>query len=304
MKKIILLFFVFAPLTIKAQNYSFEWESSYITFVNGVENQVSYIDFGDINMWGWMEVTITSAFGYRLSTGKYTKRYQIGKNLGKEGYFHHTSEVPVAFGHVASEWKLGELEFNDNNRLVIPIYHLLSTGNTIVVTIKGVNRISGFNSTTIQTTPVYTLANNQTADRTYLKQNFTIENNLTVGTHKLNNGDKLTVAGKIGAREIKVTVDSGADFVFENDYKLVKLDSLQKYILKNKHLPDISSEKEMQNNGIELSKFSIQLLQKIEELTLYTIQQQKELEAAKEKNNTLERRLNEIEKLIKSKLVE
>ncbi|SHG60353.1 tail fiber protein [Flavobacterium defluvii] len=90
--------------------------------------------------------------------------------------------------------------------------------------------------------------------------------------------ERLTVAGNISSREVKVTVDAGADFVFEKDYNLKSLESLDKFIKENKHLPEIASAQEMQNDGINLSKMNIKLLQKIEELTLYIIEQNKKIE--------------------------
>lgn len=92
---------------------------------------------------------------------------------------------------------------------------------------------------------------------------------------------KITVAGNILSQEVKVTINAGADFVFNDSYKLPSLDFLEKNINQNKHLPEIASAEEMKNNGVNIGEFQIQLLQKIEELTLYTIQQQKEIEELK-----------------------
>lgn len=94
----------------------------------------------------------------------------------------------------------------------------------------------------------------------------------------------LTVKGLIHSREVKVTATAGgADFVFENEYDLPTLEEVESYIKKNKHLPEIASAKDMEEDGIHLAEMNIKLLQKIEELTLYTINQQKEInEQAKE----------------------
>jgi hypothetical protein len=90
---------------------------------------------------------------------------------------------------------------------------------------------------------------------------------------------KLAVAGTIGARKIKVTLaDPWADFVFEKDYNLPTLPEVEQFIQKNKHLPGVPSAKEVEKNGLDIGGTQAILLQKIEELTLYVIQQQKEIE--------------------------
>jgi len=102
--------------------------------------------------------------------------------------------------------------------------------------------------------------------------------NGNVGIGTATPGSKLTVAGKIDAQEVKVTVNAGADFVFHDDYNLKPLQELESFIKKNNHLPEIASAKEMESEGIDLSEMNIKLLQKIEELTLYVIKQQKDIE--------------------------
>jgi hypothetical protein len=90
---------------------------------------------------------------------------------------------------------------------------------------------------------------------------------------------------------LKVTVDAGADFVFEKKYNLPSLNFLDNYIKENKHLPEIASAKEMQANGINLSEMNIKLLQKVEEMTLYMIDMKKENEKENEKIKALESKL-------------
>ncbi|WP_374174498.1 hypothetical protein [Flavobacterium tructae] len=120
--------------------------------------------------------------------------------------------------------------------------------------------------------------------------------NVGIGTQKPT--AKLTVAGDINSREVRVSVDAGADFVFEKDYNLPSLEFVDNYIKENKHLPQIASAIEMQNNGINLSEMNIKLLQKIEELTLYTIEQNKKINELQKENKRftdIEKRLEQIE---------
>ena len=90
---------------------------------------------------------------------------------------------------------------------------------------------------------------------------------------------KLAVEGKIGARGVDVKVGSWADFVFEEDYALKPLAEVATFIKENKHLPDVPSEAEVLEKGIDIAKMDAILLQKIEELTLYIIELKKEKDA-------------------------
>lgn len=110
---------------------------------------------------------------------------------------------------------------------------------------------------------------------------FRITSNGNVGVGTASTGShKLAVEGSIGAREIKVEASGWSDFVFENDYELRTLEEIEKYIAENKHLPGIPSETEVIEDGINLGEMNAKLLQKIEELTLYLIEQNKKLEIA------------------------
>ncbi|MFT7072311.1 hypothetical protein [Patiriisocius sp. Uisw_017] len=103
----------------------------------------------------------------------------------------------------------------------------------------------------------------------------------------------LTVKGKIHAQEVLVDLNGAVapDYVFEKfyngfsalnpSYTMMDLKSLDTYLKENKHLPEIPSAQTLAKTGLELKKMNLLLLQKIEELTLYTIQQQKEIEGLK-----------------------
>lgn len=99
--------------------------------------------------------------------------------------------------------------------------------------------------------------------------------NIGIGTEAPQS--KLDVRGKIIASEVEVKVLSGADFVFEPDYALKPLCELETFVKKNKHLPEIPSEKQMVEDGLNVNEMQIKLLQKVEELTLYIIEQEKRI---------------------------
>ena len=94
--------------------------------------------------------------------------------------------------------------------------------------------------------------------------------NIGIGTK--NPGTKLDVIGNIRAHEVKVCLNQGCDYVFEDGYKLMNLSDLRSFIKTNKHLPDVAPAAEMEAEGINLSEMNALLLRKVEELTLYILQ--------------------------------
>jgi len=109
---------------------------------------------------------------------------------------------------------------------------------------------------------------------------------------------KLAVNGNIHAKEVKVDLSSWPDYVFKKEYELLSLEELEKYIKNQKHLPNIPSANKVLKEGIKLGEMNKKLLEKIEELTLHIIQQNKKIKNAEKKNSSLENRLQKIEKLL------
>lgn len=99
-------------------------------------------------------------------------------------------------------------------------------------------------------------------------------------------GNGVVNAKNIYAEEVEVRVDAMGiywpDYVFKKDYKLRSLYEVDNYIKSNSHLPDVPSEKEVMEDGLNLGEMDAILLKKIEELTLYIIEQQKEIDGLKE----------------------
>lgn len=136
-----------------------------------------------------------------------------------------------------------------------------------------------------------------TSDLAYGLPNFkhvmrlNVDGTVGIGT-KNTYGYKLAVKGSMAASEIKVLdVSSWADFVFAEDYQLKSLPELESYISKNKHLPDIPSEKQVKEEGISVGEMNAKLLQKIEELTLYVIELNKTVESQQNRISELESKL-------------
>jgi len=117
-----------------------------------------------------------------------------------------------------------------------------------------------------------------------------------VGIGITNPQNKLDVNGTIHSQEVKVDMLGWSDFVFKKEYSLPTLKEVEKHIAEKGHLENIPNEDEVLKNGINLGKMNAKLLQKIEELTLYTIEQQKNTEKLTKVIETLAKRLEVVER--------
>lgn len=118
-----------------------------------------------------------------------------------------------------------------------------------------------------------------------------------VGIGTGNPSERLTVKGKVLAEEVKVQLSTNwPDYVFAKNYKIMPLPELEQFIAKNKHLPEIPSAKKVAKEGIELGTNQAALLKKIEELTLYIIEQDKALKDYKKELDQVKKRLESKEK--------
>ncbi len=112
-----------------------------------------------------------------------------------------------------------------------------------------------------------------------------VNGNMGIGTK--NPDARLAVNGDIHAKEVKVDLVGWPDYVFNKDHELPTLEEVETHIKEKGHLQDIPSAQEVAENGIQLGEMNAKLLQKIEELMLYTIAQQKEIQKLKEEINIL-----------------
>jgi hypothetical protein len=129
----------------------------------------------------------------------------------------------------------------------------------------------------------------------------TISTTQNVGIGTTNPQAKLAVNGDIFSKKVKVTQTGWSDYVFEKEYKLPSLAEVEKYIRQNKHLLDIPSAKEVEENGLDLGDNQALLLKKIEELTLYIIEQNKKNEDQRMRIELLEKQIKILQSEINHK---
>lgn len=113
---------------------------------------------------------------------------------------------------------------------------------------------------------------NENQSLVYIRQS---PGNVGIGT--INPMSRLSVNGEMLAIKVKATLVGWPDYVFESGYKLPSLEEVQRFISIHKHLPDMPSAKEISEHDLDLGANQARLLQKIEEMTLYLIEQDKAL---------------------------
>jgi len=124
--------------------------------------------------------------------------------------------------------------------------------------------------------------------------------NGNVGIGTANPLARLSVNGNILAKEIKIKTDIAVpDYVFDPNYQLLSLSSIEDYVKKHRHLPEIPSATDIQKDGVDLTAMNLALLKKVEELTLHLIAKEKEIDELKQTQKSslqeLSERLNKLE---------
>ncbi len=154
-------------------------------------------------------------------------------------------------------------------------YSLSIMGSSSDAMDNGANALVNFNArrgnSQVQNRPLFVWTNYDQK-----KMILTANGNLGIGTTTPDS--KLAVNGKIHAKEVKIDLTGWPDYVFEDNYELPTLKEVESHIQEKGHLPNIPSAKKVEKEGIQLGEMNAKLLQKIEELTLYIIAQNKKTE--------------------------
>ncbi len=126
------------------------------------------------------------------------------------------------------------------------------------------------------------------------------EKNGKIGIGTSNPDELLTVKGKIHTQEVLVDLNGAVapDYVFNTyydgnslekpEYTFKSLSEIASFVEENRHLPAVPSAKEIEEKGLSLKEMNLLLLEKIEELTLHTLEQQKHIEVLQKKVEALE----------------
>jgi hypothetical protein len=225
-----------------------------------------------------------------ISPGKHTTgiafRTKSAWNLPLETRFYIHPDGNVGVGTNAPDAKLhvsGNLVLDNNENPRMYTGTGSSELNRYLFLLNSPNQstASGLKAGGVLVSDSYTYANPS-------KNDLIVKGNVLIGkSSQTNNSYKLDVNGTIRASEIKVNLD-GADFVFEGGYRLMPLNELERFVKEQKHLPEIAPAKEMREKGTDLGNLNSKLLQKIEELTLYIIEQDKKIIELEKQNAKIE----------------
>ncbi len=260
--------------------------------------------------------------------------YRLGRYGGRHAYIaykysHSTAHNPsIATGEIlfinAKSYAIQNHHTMGYGKWNQPQFAVINLGNYSELWVKATEGVAGgsfiiTDNLNISLSAGDAIDSNLTDNGGTLKIYDKLKDNAHTYTGQLIVDGSVNVAGNIKAHEIEVTLaamqdlqlngtlaannitytanGNTADFVFEDNYQLKDLSEVEAFIKANKHLPEIPSAKEMEEAGVNLAEMNKLLLMKVEELTLYSIEQEKKIEARDEKVESLELKVEELRKM-------
>jgi hypothetical protein len=196
----------------------------------------------------------------------------IRNNINGFKFYAGTDQIGRIDGYGATDWE-GQGRFKG-------WYNANGTGMAAEIGVaSGRAALIGYDRTSGATKYIPLLLRGGT---TSSNQTDLLINDIGVGIGTLNPQSTLSVNGTITTQRIKVTQTGWADYVFHKDYKLPPLSEVENYVNEHQHLEGIPSAAEVEKEGIDVGEMNKKLLAKVEELTLYLIEQNKKIATLEE----------------------
>ncbi len=254
-------------------------------------------------------VGIGSGAGYTLSSGDFN--LALGSNAL---YSNSTGNYNVAIGSQALQNNTSSYNVAIGVNALYNLNNAAATNNFALGANAGLNMTNGSNNVLIGTNVANDPSITNISDKLYIANSGTVmplvygdfsAKFVSVGDVPLLKRDAVATAGSysllvekgILCEKLKVALKSSvewADYVFEPSYKqkMLTLEQVEAYTVEHKHLPNVPSAEEMAENGLDLTQTSSKLLEKIEELTLYMIELNKQVKELKKENEGLKKSLD------------
>jgi hypothetical protein len=254
------------------------------------ENQVAgqKIDVYLPKYWGWLEVTVTSSFYNQNAPGRVSKRFALG--LNPEGRIYcNESRYSEVMGETAKSIAISDISWDETAQAYkFTLVHRTKLRNIFSVIISGQSNSNGYIQNLLNIVPseIYTEAWTLPKPEVSFPDKVNFDGQVVIAA---SSGDQpaLVVEGNAEVRELLVTQQPGADFVFEEDYELMPLGELAQFIQQHRHLPEVPDAATMEKHGVQQGKMNRLLLQKVEELTLYLLHQQNTIDSLQHANNKI-----------------